>query len=208
MVVFRVGDRTQSWHLGSCCSRPTTARIKADLSLWLPEGTQLGPTSNQSNFSFEPEAIWDTSWTYSKTIIWKFLFWRITHKGPLMRLREPVGNMPFPEDRWLHESSRSYPVWLSATCSVCVYIDPLKNREGVYGGGGGGGSGFTITLYKWTNWEPEMLNNSRTTQPSRNWNIALLTSGPCDSSHHVIDICVIQFSFVKYDCNLDWILSL
>lgn len=66
-----------------------------------------------------------------------------------MRLREPVGNMSLPEDRWLRESSRRCPVWVSAaTCSVCFYIDPLKNRDGVYGGEGGGGSGFTTILYK------------------------------------------------------------
>lgn len=176
MVVFGVWDRTQSWHLWSRWPRPTTARIKAGLSLWLLEATQLGPASNQGNFSFKLEVIWDTSWTYSRTVIWTLLFWRITNKWPLVILMEPVDNMFLPEDRWLHESSRSCAVCFSATSSVCVYISTgsfhvgILSRTGrrVYGGEGGGGGGFTTTHYKWTNWDPEMWNTfSRFTQLSR-----------------------------------------
>lgn len=48
-----------------------------------------------------------------------------------MRLREPVGNMSLPEDRWLRESSRGCPVWFSATSSVCVYISPGSFHVGI-----------------------------------------------------------------------------
>lgn len=48
-----------------------------------------------------------------------------------MRLMEPVGNMSLPEDRWLHESSRSCPVCFNATSSVCVYISTGSYHVGI-----------------------------------------------------------------------------
>lgn len=150
------------------------------------EGTQLGPTSNQGNFSFKLEVIWDTSWTYSRTIIWKLLFSRITSKWPWMIVMEPVDNMSLPEDRWLHESSRSCPVCFSATTSVCIYISigsshveiPLRTGRRYTGVGVevAVGSPPHITMNKLRPRDVKQLLQVHTAE--QDWNIALLTSGP------------------------------
>lgn len=145
--------------------------------------------------------IWDSSWAYSKTSIWKLLSLKVTNKWPWMILIKLGPNKSLYEDGQLHQNSSSSSVCFSATSSVCFSLPTLSFHVGIH----------SRTLFIDERTETQRCyttspgsHSCTATEPG--WKHSSSDFQPlcfCLNHIHFININVVEFSFVKSKYTLD-----